>query len=221
MIEMFHGMMVKFLRSHENGYGAFFNTMLNDYNKVLRSKKDFYIAWPEKSHHRFNTTMVTIPEINAETQLISFAFDGTIYDTHLRTSHVEPTKTKAIVYEKFNGNQVFVHQTALASLLFAINNKIMPYKVVDKTTSLEIVGEFSEIKNHYGGKGTAVNMTVSVVPSSGKFLTLDNKQGFVFGKESDLFVNIELECSNELQNRHSELCIVFTIKMAFNMNVTI
>lgn len=101
MIEMFHGVMVKFLRSYENGYGAFFQTMLNDYNKVLRSKKDFYIAWPEKSHHRFNTTMVTIPEINAETQLISFAFDGTIYDTHLRTSHVEPTKTKAIVYEKF------------------------------------------------------------------------------------------------------------------------
>ena len=68
----------------------------------------------------------------------------------------------------------------------------MPYKVIDKTTSLEIVGEFSEIKNHYGGKGTAVNMTVSVVPSSGKFLTLDNKLGFVFGRESDLFVNLEL-----------------------------
>jgi hypothetical protein len=51
----------------------------------------------------------------------------------------------------------------------------MPYEVVDKTTSLEIVGEFQEIKNHYDGKGTAVNMTVSVVPSSGKFLSLDNK----------------------------------------------
>ena len=53
--------------------------------------------------------MVTVPEINAQTQLISFAFDGTIYDTHLRTSHVVPTKTKAVVYEKFTGNQDFVH----------------------------------------------------------------------------------------------------------------
>jgi hypothetical protein len=97
----------------------------------------------------------------------------------------------------------------------------MPYKVVDKTTSLEIIGEFSEIKNHYGGKGSAVNMTVSVVPSNGKFLTLDNKLGFVFGRDSDLFVNLELECSNESQNRSSETCVVFTIKMAFNMNVTI
>jgi hypothetical protein len=51
----------------------------------------------------------------------------------------------------------------------------MPYEVVDKTTSLEIVGEFPEIKSHYGGKGTAVNLTVSGTPSSGKFLTLDNK----------------------------------------------
>ena len=119
------------------------------------------------------------------------------------------------------GNQIFIHQTSLASLLYAINSKIMPYEVVDKTTSLEIVGEFQEIKNHYDGKGTAVNMTVSVVPSSGKFLSLDNKQGFVFGRDSDLYVNLELTCSNESQNKSSELCLVFNIKMAFNMNVTI
>lgn len=102
-----------------------------------------------------------------------------------------------------------MHQTVLASLLYAINNKIMPYEVVDKTTSLEIVGEFQEIKAHYGGKGTTVNMTVSIVPSSGEFLTLDNKLGFVFGKESDLFVNLELHCANSLQNKTRELCLIF------------
>jgi hypothetical protein len=73
----------------------------------------------------------------------------------------------------------------------------MPYTIVDKTTSLEIIGEFPEIKKHYGGKGTAVNMTVSVTPSSGKFLSIDNKQGFVLGKDADLFVNLDLYCSNE------------------------
>jgi hypothetical protein len=99
--------------------------------------------------------------------------------------------------ETFSGNQIFIHQTTIASLLYAINNKIMPYTIVDKTTSLEIIGEFPEIKKHYGGKGTAVNMTVSVTPSSGKFLSIDNKQGFVLGKDADLFVNLDLYCSNE------------------------
>ena len=141
--------------------------------------------------------------------MIAFAFDGTIYDKHLRTNHVERTTTKAKVDKEFKGNQIFVHQTVLASLLYAINNNIMPYEVADKTTSLEIVGEFREIKAHYGGKGTTVNMTVSVVPSSGKFLTLDNKLGFVLGRESDLFVNLELHCANPLQNKTRELCLIF------------
>ena len=43
----------------------------------------------------------------------------------------------------------------------------------------------------------------------------------MFGRDSDLYVNLELTCSNESQNKSSELCLVFNIKMAFNMNVTI
>lgn len=217
---MFHPIILKFLRSQENGYGQFFNTMLSDYNKLLRTNPNFQVPWPDVSHS-FNTTLVGVPDIDAETQAISFAIDGTIYDNHLRTSHVGKTYTKANLNQDFEGNQIFVHQTVLASLLYAINSKIMPYSVVDKTTSLEIVGEFLEIKKHYGGKGTSVNMTVTAVPSSGDFLNLDSKLGFVFGRQSDLFVNLELYCSNESQNIPSELCIVFEIKMAFNMNVTI
>jgi hypothetical protein len=52
-------------------------------------------------------------------------------------------------------------------------------------------------------------MTVSIVPSSGEFLTLDNKLGFVFGRGSDLFVNLELHCANSLQNKTRELCLIF------------
>lgn len=91
VLEMFHGIIVKFLRSYENGYGSLFNTVLNDYNNMLRAQSEFYIAWPDPSHHKFNTTMVGAPEINADTQLISFGFDGTIYDSHLRTNHVNRT----------------------------------------------------------------------------------------------------------------------------------
>lgn len=36
VIEMFHGIIVKFLRTYENGYGQFFHTVLADYNKMLR-----------------------------------------------------------------------------------------------------------------------------------------------------------------------------------------
>lgn len=36
VLEMFHGHLVKYLRSYENGYGQFFNQMLSEYNKFMR-----------------------------------------------------------------------------------------------------------------------------------------------------------------------------------------
>ena len=36
------------------------------------------------------------PELDAESQIASFALDGTIYDSYLKTTHVDQTTTKAI-----------------------------------------------------------------------------------------------------------------------------
>lgn len=74
----------------------------------------------------------------------------------------------------------------------------MPYTVNDLTTSLEIIGEFPEIKKHYGGHGTQLNVTFQIFPSAGNFLTLDTQNGFYFGKDSDLYVQADMYCSNPL-----------------------
>lgn len=97
----------------------------------------------------------------------------------------------------------------------------MPYTVNDLTTSLEIIGEFPEIKKHYGGHGTQLNVTFQIFPSAGNFLTLDTQNGFYFGKDSDLYVQADMYCSNPLQNRSIEHCLTFNVKMGFAMNVTV
>ena len=97
----------------------------------------------------------------------------------------------------------------------------MPYRLDDISSSLEIIAEFPEIKKHYGGHSTAVNMSISVTPASGKFLTVSKETGITFGKGDDMFITMELYCSNESQNITSELCVVFDIKAAFWMNITV
>lgn len=97
----------------------------------------------------------------------------------------------------------------------------MPYKIDDIGTSLEIIAEFSEIKKHYGGHGTAVNISVVVTPASGKFVSISKENGIALGKDDDLFITMELYCSNESQNRTSELCVVFDIKASVSFNLTI
>lgn len=83
VLNMFHGIVIKFLRSYENGYGQYFNTILEEYNLLLRTHSYFHEDWPDPMHHRFNTTMVHPPIINAQNQTITLAVDGTIFDTHL------------------------------------------------------------------------------------------------------------------------------------------
>ena len=195
--------------------------MLSEYNLLLRAHSNFFVPWPDRRLHRFNTTFTQPPIIDAQQQTIFFAIDGTIYDNHLGTNHVERTKAVATRNVNFTGNQLFVHQTALASLLYAINTKILPYFVNDSSTSLEIVGEFPEIKKHYDGHGTEVDLSVMITPSSGNFLSLSSKDGFVLGKGSDLYVSLSLYCSNPSMNRTRELCLIFDIKTSFNMNVTV
>jgi len=97
----------------------------------------------------------------------------------------------------------------------------MPLKIDDISTSLEIVAEFPEIKKHYGGHGTAVNMSITVSPASGKFLSVSLDNGISVGRDDDFYITMELYCSNESQNYTSELCVVFDIKAQFWMNITI
>lgn len=97
----------------------------------------------------------------------------------------------------------------------------MPIKINDISTSLEIIAEFPEIKAHYGGHGTAVNMSITVSPASGDFLSFSREYGIAVGKKDDLYLTMELYCSNESKNITSELCLVFDIKTQFWMNVTV
>lgn len=91
----------------------------------------------------------------------------------------------------------------------------------DLATSLEVIAEFPEIKSYYGGHGTAVNISVTASPASGKFLSFSKTDGFVVGREDDFYLTLELYCSNESQNRSSELCVIFDIKTNFWFNVTV
>jgi len=54
-------------------------------------------------------------------------------------------------------------------------------------------------------------MEVMVTPASGNFLQISASEGLVIGKESDLYVTLELTCSNPAKNIGKELCLIFDI----------
>ena len=109
MLEVFHFMVVPFLKNYENGYGAYFNQMVQEFNLLLKTKSKLFVPWPDKKHHKLNVSVMEAPDFDAETQIASIALDGTIYDSYLKTTHVDQTTTKANRKEDFKGSQIFIH----------------------------------------------------------------------------------------------------------------
>ena len=103
-LEIVHGILVIYLKTQENGYGAFVNQLVSEYNLLLRARSTFFVPYPDTKHHRLNATVSVAPEFDADTQLCSVAIDGTIFDSYLKTSHVQPTTTKANRVMDFAGN---------------------------------------------------------------------------------------------------------------------
>lgn len=70
-----------------------------------------------------------------------------------------------------NSNQVFIHQTMLASLMMVVEQEALPARLNDTNTTNQILQLFPEIQYHYGDSLEGeVYLDLSV--KSGDFLTL-------------------------------------------------
>lgn len=108
-LEVFHQVLLMYLKAEEHGYGSAFKKVLDQLNLLIRAHSHILIPLPHEKHHQFNATISYEPEIDADTQMIEFGIDGSIYDSQLKSSHVEPATTKAHRVESYPGNQIFIH----------------------------------------------------------------------------------------------------------------
>jgi hypothetical protein len=101
-IDVFHQVLVMYLKADEKGYKSAFKKSIDEMNILLRTRLAFML--PAHNHHLFNATIPTAPVLDAETQIAEFAVDGTLFDSYLKTSHVEATTTKAKRVAEYPGN---------------------------------------------------------------------------------------------------------------------
>ena len=94
-IDVFHQVLVMYLKADEKGFKSAFKKGLDLFNAALKVHTPLLLPLPHNNHHFFNATDMHAPILDSETQIAEVAVDGTIFDTYLKTSHVEPTNTKA------------------------------------------------------------------------------------------------------------------------------
>ena len=91
-----------YLKADEKGYKTAFKKTIDELNILLRTRQSFMT--PVYHHHQFNSTIPTAPVLDAETQIAEVSVDGTIFDTYLKTTHVDATTTKAKRVAQYPGN---------------------------------------------------------------------------------------------------------------------
>ena len=55
---LFHGRVVKNLKNKEGGFSKQFKEAIGEYNLLLRGHSSFFLPWPDKKVHMFNTTFM-------------------------------------------------------------------------------------------------------------------------------------------------------------------
>lgn len=66
-------------------------------------------------------------------------FDGTFFDTTKGTNHVQKNLNPPHRIPNLNSNQIFLHQTMIASLLIAVVQDYMPVELKDQNATNQIL----------------------------------------------------------------------------------
>jgi hypothetical protein len=133
-----------------------------------------------------NITTTHVPVIDGANNLITLNLDGTFYDVEDKTNHVKkntffPTRVSG---DKSNSQQIFIHQSMLASLFFALDGMYLPAEVNNQNVTNQLTGFFSEIQDYYGEKSNTT-LKFNLLADNGDFLSINKSTGLEIGRKGN------------------------------------
>lgn len=102
-----------------------------------------------------NMTSTRAPILDGSTNLVTLDFDGTFYDSIDKTNHVDSNTVfpeRVTDSDHANSHQIFLHESTVASLFFAVDQALFPLDVNNTNVTDQLLTAFFEIKSHYGDK---------------------------------------------------------------------
>ena len=167
-----------------------------------------------------NLTMTKAPVLDDKSGLITVNFDGTFFDTVAKTNHVSMPPAYHVRNTGATGNsqQVFIHQSMLASVFFALDKEFFPMKLNNEKIAGGIKSAFGEIAAKYGSD-VKITLEVNFIPEDGRFLTLNASTGIEIGRYVEPTAIVTILCSNDTVTE--EIGIQISTKLNATLNVTL
>jgi hypothetical protein len=166
-----------------------------------------------------NITTTHVPVIDGANNLITLNLDGTFYDVEDKTNHVKkntffPTRVSG---DKSNSQQIFIHQSMLASLFFALDGMYLPAEVNNQNVTNQLTGFFSEIQDYYGEKSNTT-LKFNLLADNGDFLSINKSTGLEIGRKGNAVLQMLVFCANDTTPQ--ELAVEFSMNLVADLNVS-
>lgn len=130
IVNMAHGKILKAVRDNLPEVKAALQSKIDGFNLLLKNHNEttflFSLLDPL---YPINMTNTHSPIVDGANNLITLSFDGRIYDSVLKTNHgkLPSAIPQRFTGDKSNSQQIFIHQSMLSSLFYAVSSKYFPF----------------------------------------------------------------------------------------------
>lgn len=181
---MLHGKILSAVKDALPDAKAAIQSKIEAFNLELKNKDDTtFLVNIFDANFPLNITTTRAPILDGANNLLTINLDGTFFDIPEGTTHVENNKVfpERVQGALGNSQQLFIHESMLASLFFALDSQFFPIKVEDQNVTSMFVGTFFEMKKYYGAD-VHTELEINVLANDGKFISLNKSAGIEIGK---------------------------------------
>ncbi|TNV80189.1 hypothetical protein FGO68_gene15348 [Halteria grandinella] len=218
LIYTLHGTINSIVKSYLPQVSAGITYLVDGINAKLASPSGFMFNLFD-ARFPLNLTTTQAPEADLSNKTLNLNFDGTFFDTPAGTNHVKANTNDPARLPKTNSNQVFIHQSMLASLMMVLEQEILPVRLNDTNTTNQILQLFPEIQYHYG-ESLVSEVYVDLTVQSGGFLTLSQASGMMIGKDEITTLHLQVYAKNSTMPAQ-EMAVQFDMDLLMVLNSTI
>lgn len=134
LLGLFHGTILQAVKDALPQIPKMFDDLVQTYNKLMLDGKQFLTDIFDPLYP-CNFTTTFMPQVNTDSQIVTLNFDGRFYDVAQDTTHVDVNSNRAQRIAGLNSEQIFIHESMLASLFFALDEKFLPLSITDQNTT--------------------------------------------------------------------------------------
>ena len=131
IIGLFHGTIMNTITSKLTDIENTLQQKVQAFNLELKNANatTFMTNVLNNTNYPLNMSMTEAPQLDATTNLVNLHFDGLFYDVLAKTTHVTSNNKFAPRYAGSHSEQVFLHESMINSLFFALEKTKMPFKI--------------------------------------------------------------------------------------------